>query len=96
MIATRASWHVPSAPSRTIAATQAVVNAVVDALSPLGVRHVEMPMTPERVWRTIQAARQGGQQSGATDGASGTSGDTNGANPANATDGGTGAGMGGQ
>ncbi|HEY7093761.1 MAG TPA: xanthine dehydrogenase family protein molybdopterin-binding subunit [Ktedonobacterales bacterium] len=80
----------------TIAATQAVVNAVVDALSPLGVRHVEMPMTPERVWRTIQAARQGGQQSGATDGASSASGDTNGANPANATDGGTGAGMGGQ
>jgi hypothetical protein len=56
----------------TIASTQAVVNAVVDALSPLGVRHVEMPMTPERVWRTIQAARQGGQQSGAANGAAGT------------------------
>jgi carbon-monoxide dehydrogenase large subunit len=42
----------------TIAATQAVVNAVVDALSPLGVRHVEMPMTPERVWRTIQEAKR--------------------------------------
>jgi hypothetical protein len=40
----------------TIAATQAVVNAVVDALAPLGIRHVEMPMTPERVWRAIQDA----------------------------------------
>jgi aerobic carbon-monoxide dehydrogenase large subunit len=42
----------------TIAATQAVVNAVVDALSPFGIRHMEMPMTPERVWRTIQDARR--------------------------------------
>jgi carbon-monoxide dehydrogenase large subunit len=41
----------------TIAATQAVVNAVVDALSPLGIRHLEMPMTPQRVWRAIQDAR---------------------------------------
>ncbi len=45
----------------TIAATQAVVNAVVDALSPFGVRHVQMPMIPERVWRAIQEARQGQQ-----------------------------------
>ncbi|HVQ77084.1 MAG TPA: molybdopterin cofactor-binding domain-containing protein [Candidatus Binatia bacterium] len=42
----------------TIAATPAVVNAVVDALSGLGVDHIEtMPLTPERVWNTIQAAR---------------------------------------
>ena len=42
----------------TIAATPAVVNAVVDALSGLGVDHIEaMPLTPERVWKTIQAAR---------------------------------------
>ena len=41
----------------TIAATPAVVNAVVDALAGLGVDHIEaMPLTPERVWKTIQAA----------------------------------------
>jgi carbon-monoxide dehydrogenase large subunit len=42
----------------TIAATPAVVNAVVDALSGLGVDHIEvMPLTPERVWKTVQAAK---------------------------------------
>jgi carbon-monoxide dehydrogenase large subunit len=41
----------------TIAATPAVVNAVVDALSPLGIAHLDMPMTPERVWRAIQQAK---------------------------------------
>jgi carbon-monoxide dehydrogenase large subunit len=42
----------------TIAATPAVVNAVVDALAPLGVDHIEtMPLTAERVWKTIQAAK---------------------------------------
>ena len=42
----------------TIASTPAVVNAVVDALSGLGVDHIEaMPMTPERVWKTAQAAK---------------------------------------
>jgi carbon-monoxide dehydrogenase large subunit len=35
----------------------AVMNAIVDALSELGVTHVEMPATPERVWRAIQHAR---------------------------------------
>ena len=35
----------------------AVMNAVVDALSEYGVKHVEMPATPERVWRAIQEAR---------------------------------------
>jgi carbon-monoxide dehydrogenase large subunit len=34
-----------------------IINAIVDALSELGVTHVEMPATPERVWRAIQAAR---------------------------------------
>jgi carbon-monoxide dehydrogenase large subunit len=33
-----------------------VANAIVDALSHLGVKHIEMPATPERVWRTIQRA----------------------------------------
>jgi carbon-monoxide dehydrogenase large subunit len=37
-----------------IGAPAAVANAVVDALKPLGIRHVEMPLTPERLWRTIQ------------------------------------------
>ncbi len=35
----------------------AVMNALVDALSELGVRHVDMPATPERIWRTIRDAR---------------------------------------
>jgi carbon-monoxide dehydrogenase large subunit len=38
----------------TIASTPAVVNAVVDALAPLGIRHLDMPLTPERVWRAMQ------------------------------------------
>ena len=44
----------------TIASTQAVVNAVCDALAPLGIKNIDMPLTPEKVWRTIQAARAGG------------------------------------
>jgi carbon-monoxide dehydrogenase large subunit len=42
-----------------IAAPQTIVNAVLDALSPLGIEHIDMPATPERVWRAIQNARQG-------------------------------------
>ncbi|HZN72968.1 MAG TPA: xanthine dehydrogenase family protein molybdopterin-binding subunit [Micromonosporaceae bacterium] len=38
----------------TIAATPAVVNAVVDALRPYGVSDIQMPLSPERVWRAIQ------------------------------------------
>ena len=45
--------------SGTIGSTPAVHNAVVDALSYLGVRHVAMPCTPERVWRAIAAAGAG-------------------------------------
>jgi carbon-monoxide dehydrogenase large subunit len=41
----------------TIAATPAVMNAVVDALSHLGVSSIEMPASPERVWAAIEAAR---------------------------------------
>jgi carbon-monoxide dehydrogenase large subunit len=40
----------------TIGATPAVQSAVVDALSHLGVRHIDMPTTPLRVWEAIQAA----------------------------------------
>jgi aerobic carbon-monoxide dehydrogenase large subunit len=39
-----------------VGALPAVANALVDALSEFGVRHIEMPATPERVWRTMQRA----------------------------------------
>jgi aerobic carbon-monoxide dehydrogenase large subunit len=39
-----------------IAAPQTVVNAILDALAPLGIEHIDMPATPERVWRAIRAA----------------------------------------
>ncbi|MDL5160375.1 xanthine dehydrogenase family protein molybdopterin-binding subunit [Actinomycetospora termitidis] len=42
--------------SGTIGSTPAVHNAVIDALSPLGVRHIDMPLTPEAVWRAIHGA----------------------------------------
>jgi len=42
--------------SPTVAATPAVVNAVVDALSHLGITHLDIPLTPEKVWRAIQDA----------------------------------------
>jgi carbon-monoxide dehydrogenase large subunit len=45
--------------SATVGSTPAVQNAVVDALSHLGVRHIDIPCTPERVWRAIRAAREG-------------------------------------
>ena len=43
----------------TIGATPAVVNAVLDALAPLGVTEVPIPMTPMRVWRAVERARHG-------------------------------------
>lgn len=45
--------------SATIGSTPAVQNAVVDALSHLGVRHIDMPCSPQRVWRAVQDARAG-------------------------------------
>jgi len=42
----------------SVGALPAVANALVDALSPLGVRHVEMPATPERLWRAIREAHR--------------------------------------
>src|SRR5438105_14575343 len=42
-----------------IAAPQTIVNAILDALAPLGIEHIDMPATPERVWRAIRSARQG-------------------------------------
>jgi carbon-monoxide dehydrogenase large subunit len=41
----------------TIGSAQTIVNAVVDALEPLGVKHVDMPLRPRRVWAAIQEAR---------------------------------------
>jgi carbon-monoxide dehydrogenase large subunit len=43
----------------TIASTPAVVNAIVDALRPMGVNDVEMPCSPYRVWKAIQRASKG-------------------------------------
>ena len=45
--------------SATVGSTPAVQNAVVDALSHLGIRHIDMPCTPERVWRAIRDAGAG-------------------------------------
>jgi len=42
----------------TIASTPAVYNAVIDALAPLGVERINMPLTPERVWRAIRDAKR--------------------------------------
>jgi len=47
----------------TIGSAQTVVNAVVDALAPLGVTHVDMPLRPKRVWEAIQAAQTNGSVS---------------------------------
>lgn len=40
----------------TIGSTPAVQNAVIDALSDLGVRHLDLPLSPERIWRALRAA----------------------------------------
>jgi aerobic carbon-monoxide dehydrogenase large subunit len=54
----------------TIGAIPAVQNAVIDALAHLGVRHLDMPASPERVWRAVSAARtdHAGGQAGGSDG----------------------------
>ena len=44
--------------SGTIGSTPAVQSAVVDAVAHLGVRHIDMPATAERVWRAIQQAHR--------------------------------------
>jgi carbon-monoxide dehydrogenase large subunit len=41
----------------TIGCSPAVVNSVVDALSPLGVRHIDMPLTPEKIWKVMAGRR---------------------------------------
>ncbi|TMD94876.1 MAG: xanthine dehydrogenase family protein molybdopterin-binding subunit [Chloroflexi bacterium] len=42
----------------TIAASAAVINAVCDALSPLGIKHVDMPATPDKLWNMMKGARK--------------------------------------
>ena len=44
----------------TIGAAPAVINAIVDALSDIGVRDIAMPASPQRVWAAINTARSGG------------------------------------
>jgi carbon-monoxide dehydrogenase large subunit len=51
----------------TIAASPTMVNAVIDALRPLGVSYMDMPLTPMRVWQAIQAARGSGTGPRATE-----------------------------
>jgi aerobic carbon-monoxide dehydrogenase large subunit len=41
----------------TIGATPAIANAVINALSPLGIKHLDLPLTPEKVWHSIRNAR---------------------------------------
>ena len=54
---TRSASRASARPAR-IASTPAVINAVVDALRPFGVNDIQMPATPERVWRAIHGARR--------------------------------------
>ena len=41
----------------TIASSAAVINAICDALSPFGIKHVDMPASPDRLWNQIKASR---------------------------------------
>jgi aerobic carbon-monoxide dehydrogenase large subunit len=47
----------PAGEGGTVPALAVIINAIVDALSEFGVRHIEMPATPERVWQAIAEAR---------------------------------------
>jgi carbon-monoxide dehydrogenase large subunit len=41
----------------TVGSTPAIVNAVIDALAPFGVTHIDMPLTPQKIWRLCQGAK---------------------------------------
>ncbi len=56
----------------TIGAPPAVINAIIDALSPYGVKHMDMPALPMRVWNAIQDAQGNGAASGEYDAAFGS------------------------
>ena len=42
----------------TIASTPTIANAVLDALAPFGVTHIDMPLTPQKIWAATKAARK--------------------------------------
>jgi len=42
-----------------IAAPQTIINAILDALAPLGIAHIDMAATPERIWRVVHSAQGG-------------------------------------
>jgi len=50
--------------SPNVGSPAAFVNATIDALSPLGVRHIDMPLTREKIWRAIREAEAGGAATG--------------------------------
>jgi carbon-monoxide dehydrogenase large subunit len=41
----------------TVGSTPAIVNAVIDALAPFGVTHIDMPLTPQKIWRLCHNAK---------------------------------------
>jgi carbon-monoxide dehydrogenase large subunit len=44
----------------SVGAPPVVINAILDALKPLGVAHIDMPATPSRIWQAVQHARSAG------------------------------------
>ena len=56
-VAGQSARHQGLGEAGTIASAACVVNAVCDALAPLGIRHIDKPLTPARVWAAIQAAK---------------------------------------
>jgi carbon-monoxide dehydrogenase large subunit len=51
----------------TIASTPVIVNAVIDALKPLGVKDIQMPLRPEKVWKVLHGGANGGNSAGANE-----------------------------
>ena len=41
----------------TVGSIACAMNAIMDALKPLGIRHIDLPATPQKIWRAIQVAR---------------------------------------
>jgi carbon-monoxide dehydrogenase large subunit len=56
----------PAGEGGTTPALGVMINAVVDALSEFGVRHVEMPATPQRIWQAIRQAKLATESHGNT------------------------------
>jgi aerobic carbon-monoxide dehydrogenase large subunit len=48
----------------TIAASAAITNAVIDALRPLGVDYIDMPLSPQRIWAAIEGAKPASSNGG--------------------------------